>query len=734
VDSQAIDRIGLKWDSVSNSNGYQVYYATSETGTYSPAGSTATDVTSYTHAGLPSGITYYYKITAFDSGGRESGRTAAVSGTTPILNVPANLRTATQSIDRITVSWDSVSEATNYQLYYAAAETGTYSPLYTAESGVTSYIHEGLPSGTTYYYKVAALGLNDKKSANSDPVSGATGSLGVPASLRVNTQLIDSISISWNAVSDASGYRLYYAASETGPYTPVELTDAGVTSYTHEGLPSGTTYYYKAAALDNYGGKSADSEPVSGATPVLGIPANLRAEAPTIDSISLRWDPVPEATSYQVYYTTSQWDTYKPVESGYFNGANYMHTGLPSGTGYYYKVTALDNYGGKSGDSAIVSATTIKLATPANLRAEAQSADRISVSWDALPGGAPGYRLYYGVSEWGTGASVDFGSDVTSYTHEGLSSGTLYYYRVAAIDSYGGKSDDSYPVPAVTYFPLNGFNEWLENNLDYGIIHYYRFNAASGVSYKINWRESAGDIKVSAYREGGGETWFSSADSDGGGRTHTASSTGYYILKVETTTNGNSYALRIIRNTPAISGFRLASTDGTINESDKTVAVLVPYATNLAGLIPTLTLASGASGYSPTGAQNFSSPQIFRINMDNGTTQAYTVTVTRKGQGGITINPPPSNSDISIAGFPAASFTVSRSGSTNTRTITISDTSYSKYEWYVDDAQKTADSGSNGRAFTINAAGYTIGTHTVTLIVYKNGAPWSNEVTFTVTN
>jgi hypothetical protein len=52
----------------------------------------------------------------------------------------------------------------------------------------------------------------------------------------------------------------------------------------------------------------------------------------------------------------------------------------------------------------------------------------------------------------------------------------------------------------------------------------------------------------------------------------------------------------------------------------------------------------------------------------------------------------------------------------------------------VDDAQKTADSGSNGMAFTIGAADYVIGAHTVTLIVYKNGVPYSNEQRFTVTN
>jgi hypothetical protein len=111
--------------------------------------------------------------------------------------------------------------------------------------------------------------------------------------------------------------------------------------------------------------------------------------------------------------------------------------------------------------------------------------------------------------------------------------------------------------------------------------------------------------------------------------------------------------------------------------------------------------------------------------------QVYTVTVTRKGQGGITITPP-SGTDITITGFPSANFTVSQGGSPYT--ITISDQSYSSYDWYVDDSQKTADSGSGGRNFTIRGQDYTLGNHTVTLIVYKNGVPYSNERSFTVSN
>ena len=159
--------------------------------------------------------------------------------------------------------------------------------------------------------------------------------------------------------------------------------------------------------------------------------------------------------------------------------------------------------------------------------------------------------------------------------------------------------------------------------------------------------------------------------------------------------------------------------------------MLVPYGTNLASLTPTVTPASGWT-CATTGAQNFSGPAEYRFTNSAGQVQSYTVAVTRRGQGGITIDPP--GGDISIAGFPTAAFSVSKTGSPATHTIQISDTSYSSYEWYVDDVRKTADSGNGNRNFTIRAADYTAGSHTVTLIVYKSGAPYSNEQRFTVTN
>ncbi|HSQ51133.1 MAG TPA: fibronectin type III domain-containing protein [Nitrospiraceae bacterium] len=61
--------------------GYKIYVGTAS-GTYGFSGSpflTGT-VTSYTISNLPSGQTYFFAISAYDSAGNESGLSAEVSG------------------------------------------------------------------------------------------------------------------------------------------------------------------------------------------------------------------------------------------------------------------------------------------------------------------------------------------------------------------------------------------------------------------------------------------------------------------------------------------------------------------------------------------------------------------------------------------------------------------------------------------------------------------------------
>jgi hypothetical protein len=367
-------------------------------------------------------------------------------------------------------------------------------------------------------------------------------------------------------------------------------------------------------------------------------------------------------------------------------------------------------------------AVAVKIPTPGALQAAAAATTGVTLTWNPAANAA-GYRVYYAASTDGVYTPAgSTGAGTTSYSHTGLAAGTVYYYRVTALDGSGGESGQSAAASAKTWTALPAFNQSVSGAVSAGLPEYYRFYVSGGVAYTFS-SDKAGTVMWED-----GTSWFTL---NSGTQTQTAGASGWAVIKLE---SAGAFTFKVTSGEAAVSAFVFDSTSpssaGTVDETAKTIAVPVPYGTSPTSLTPTVQAAAGWT-CDTTGAKDFSGPVEYSFTKGDAL-QAYTVTVTVKGQGGITIEPP--GGDISIAGFPAASFTVSRTGSPQTYTIQISDSSYTSYEWYVDDTRKTADSGSNGGNFTINAADYVIGAHTVTLIVWKDGAPYSNERSFTVTN
>jgi hypothetical protein len=83
-----------------------------------------------------------------------------------------------------------------------------------------------------------------------------------------------------------------------------------------------------------------------------------------------------------------------------------------------------------------------------------------------------------------------------------------------------------------------------------------------------------------------------------------------------------------------ITSFKIGDAVGTI--SGTSIAVTVPYSTNVTSLTPTITH-SGVS-ISPAGAQDFSKPVSYTVTAEDGTTKSYLVTLTRSVVIPITVN------------------------------------------------------------------------------------------------
>lgn len=246
--SASYGSIKLAWAASSGADYYEIYRATSSTGTYSLIKTLAASAQTYTDAGITTGKLYYYKIRAYAQIGSSkvfNGYSAIVSAK-PVPAVPASFMVVSASYNSIKLSWAPVAGATGYKIYRATSSTGTYSLLRTTTA--TSYTNIYLTTGKAYYYKIRAY----RTVGTASFYSGYTASLGtrpvpaVPAAFTVTSYSATSIKAAWSAVSGGSGYEVWRATSSTGAYSFLKSTTA--TSLTDTGLTTGRYYYYKVRA------------------------------------------------------------------------------------------------------------------------------------------------------------------------------------------------------------------------------------------------------------------------------------------------------------------------------------------------------------------------------------------------------------------------------------------------------------------------------------------------------
>jgi hypothetical protein len=190
------------------------------------------------------------------------------------------------------------------------------------------------------------------------------------------------------------------------------------------------------------------------------------------------------------------------------------------------------------------------------------------------------------------------------------------------------------------------------------------------------------------------------------------------------------YTVTLKNSRARITGFGFANppVTGIIDETAKTISVAVPYNTNTAAMAPAISVSPKAAVSPAAGtAQNFTNPVSYTVTAENGSTAAYTVTLTKAGQGGLTLIYP----EDAASGAFTADLTLSKSGAEGkptAQTFTVNG-EYDTYRWRVDGTVK-----GNGKNITLDAAGYTTGGHQISVEVTRYGVVYSKSGSFRVEN
>ena len=297
-------QVVLNWSACTGATNYNVKLSTTNGGPYTTIGSTAT--TSYTNTGLANGTTCYYVVSAVNSFG-ESSNSVQISATTTVPS--ANL-----ALHQVA----TVSSVENTGYPGTNAVDGNTGTRWSSAFSDPQWIYVDLQAT----YNVTEVKLNwENAYATSFQVQFSSNA--------VDWTTIYSTTTGTGGIQDLTGL------SGTGRYVRVY------------GTVRKTQYGYSLWEFEIYGN--------------LAVPAGLRATAGN-QRVSLNWNAVAGATSYNVKCSTTNGGPYVTIASPTTTG--YTNTGLINGTTYYYVVSQV-NAVAESTNSTQVSATPVCSPPPA---------------------------------------------------------------------------------------------------------------------------------------------------------------------------------------------------------------------------------------------------------------------------------------------------------------------------------------------------------------------------------
>ncbi len=305
-----------------------------------------------------------------------------------------------------------------------------------------------------------------------------TNDIGFPskgkiAGIEVADREQDSITLTWETLTDADSYSLYRASGMFGDDCFDEIA-SGITgnSYTDSGLEANSLYYYQIVPVVN-GEK--DDKRASGILPVAVKPSDIPWATAEFESAGFFYmnnsvyrqmvcGYYPYGTDgcevmYRLAGTDDEWQ--EAEITTYNNGDNYdwyfYSDGIPAGR-YELQITPyVENiYGERAYGNTVAAEFWAMYPSPKNGYAEYdESVGKVTLTWDAVEG-ASEYALYY-KTDFSNHSVTKLGiTDTCTFIHENVEPGTSYVYYVCVCnESIEGEALE-YSLPAEITMTTSG--------------------------------------------------------------------------------------------------------------------------------------------------------------------------------------------------------------------------------------------------------------------------------------
>ena len=521
---------------------------------------------------------------------------------------------ATGGNTQASLSWSAPSDGgsaiTDYTIQYST-DNSSWSTFADGTSTSTSATVTGLTKNTVYYFRVAAVNAIGTGSYSTSASTTVLGVPDAPTSLSAASNANNQASLSWSAPANNGGsaitdYVIQYSTDGTTFSTFADGTSTS-TSVTVTGLSSNTLYYFRVAAVNAIGTSSYSS---SASTTVLPNPpgqvTNLATASPTTSQMTLSWTAPNNGgsaiTDYTVQYSTDG-NTFSTFADGTSTSTSVTVTGLSSNTLYYFRVAAVNAIGTGSYSS---SATGITVPDPPTaLTTASPTATSLGLSWTAPSGSqTTDYIIQYSTDGTNFSTFADGVSTSTSATVTGLSSNTLFYFRVATVSN-----------------PTSDYSSTATGTTLPGLISDLTVVSTNAVSASLSWTAPSGNVTITDYT-----IQYSTDDT-----TFTTFADGVSDSESATVTNLLSnvlYYFRVSATNSAGSGAYSGSVSDTTDNPEPVTTLIVPEKgydyVEIEWDTPTLYGAT-VQGYQINFTTPYGQPLTKIVNSTNSTLTSYTI-------------------------------------------------------------------------------------------------------------
>lgn len=344
----------------------------------------------------------------------------------------------------------TASAIIGYEVRWSSDDGGTWSaPISTGSTAPNANV--SLPAPGSYRFSSAAV-----NTAGRGQWSAPSPEVAVPQAPRAPTAVsgvsgFQSVALTWTApdwsgASVVSGYEVRYSDNNGSTWRPALATGSAATSFTYPGLTTALPLVFSVRALNGSGaGEWSTASAVVVPEDSLAAPTSLDVLAGD-RQVTLSWS-APQSLGgstlqgYRVESRTSGGAWAIRINSTNSTSTSTVVTGLSNGMAYDFRVAAVTSagVGGFGQPSSVAIPSGVPSRVPSVSAAPMNSGASIVWGLPTSDNGSPisGYRIEASSgSGWGV-LVANTGSTSRSLTASGLSNGTTYRFRVAAINADG---------------------------------------------------------------------------------------------------------------------------------------------------------------------------------------------------------------------------------------------------------------------------------------------------------